>query len=170
MGHPFLSIPCTLLGVPRNPLWPLWPKMPKSVPCIPTAATMIRCLYTDFLQKGGQHCKSHLKHPCFHVFYLVPLSFFFPCCRPRPHSGVVFYTKNGSCVKKNSTQGRVLALRKLDVPYSRGHWCAVLWGGMRRGDPLWIPGSQWDQQKLSFTLYVAKMPQNVPKMSQNDSK
>ena len=35
------------------------------------------------------------------------------------------------------------------------------------GGSLWIPGSQWDQQELSFTLYVAKTPQNVPKMTQN---
>ena len=49
------------------------------------------------------------------------------------------------------------------IPYSRGHWSAsgtaVLWGFMRLdmglgGGSLWILGSQWDQQELSFTLYV----------------
>ena len=32
------------------------------------------------------------------------------------------------------------------------------------GGSLWITGSQWDQQELSFTLYVAKMTQNAFKM------
>ena len=30
------------------------------------------------------------------------------------------------------------------------------------------PRVQWDQQELNFTLHVAKMPQNVPKMTPND--
>ena len=41
---------------------------------------------------------------------------------------------------------------------------SVLWGFMRldmwQGGSLWIPGSQWDQHELSFTLYAVQIAQN----------